>query len=111
MPLPWTGAANDYAMANLGQVKSVFSFEIPRALVLTCPPDIQISCHTATNPALTGWATATGTCASAATITYEDSVRLPTQSVSVAAWNFPDATADALADGGTDRRSGTLPVS
>ncbi len=112
-PPPWQGGTSfsaDYAMANLGQVKSVFSFEIPRALVLTCPPDIQISCHTATNPALTGWATATGTCASAATITYEDSVRLPTQSVSIAAWNFPDATADALADGGTEDNIGYAPL-
>lgn len=59
---PWAGApaTNDYAPANVGQLKNTFSFEAPEwpDYLLILPPDITISCDEDRGPSVTGQATA-----------------------------------------------------
>lgn len=106
LPVPWTGTTNaraDYAMANIGQVKHIFSFEIPQALTLKCPPDVILGCNQATDPDHTGWASASDVCPGEIALSYRDEAQPSVRNVALAEWDFPDGgMADAFADNGTD---------
>ena len=104
LPTPWTGIPgeqNDYAMVNIGQVKNAFSFDIARALELSCPSNITVGQSQSTDPDYTGWAVASDECEGDITISYMDEVHPASEDVSIVAWNFPDGgTANSFADGG-----------